>query len=713
MLATLGDTQIMEFEAAFVAASCAMMLCDATAPDTPITFVNKAFTQLTGYEADEALGRNPRFLQGPGTDAYVVAEIRRAMDEGAPICRELINYHKDGASFLNQVTISPIRDAAGSIVRFLGVSLKRRQDGAGAARPFGQISLDRMLSHTKGYAFRRVLRPDGRLELLYISRSAEYFLGPDIPCDHEGFCSRMHPEDVGPFMSALRRSAEKLTVFREEFRLISSTGQARWVRSEAQPVREPSGDIVWDGLALDVTAEKLAELERSYLTLNDRLTGLPNRELFRNRLRHAIDATAVEESSLGVVLLDLDGFQEVNEAHGAEAGDEVLRVTARRLRAYAEGEGGSVARVGGDEFAILVPGLPFPEALESVARELSTAVGQPMQIDGRPVVVRGSVGAAVFPLRHVPVRTGSPDLVEELMKQAAVALQAAKTDGSGALRLYDAQLDNRFRNRVALRQSLAEGIAERQFELHYQPCVALADGAILGAEALVRWNHPTLGLQAPESFIPLAEASGLIGPLGEWVLTEALRQGQAWRSQALDPGFIAINLSGAQLKRGGDHRGRDFLACVEDAVAATGADPCRFEFELTESMIIDSSEDTISMLKALKAMGFQICIDDFGTGYATFRYLRDFGVDKVKLDRSFISRIGEDAETESIVSAMIRLARVLGAKVVAEGVETTRQRRFLSEAGCAIAQGYLFSVPVKAEDFRWMLERRLTLPTSG
>jgi EAL domain-containing protein (putative c-di-GMP-specific phosphodiesterase class I) len=264
-----------------------------------------------------------------------------------------------------------------------------------------------------------------------------------------------------------------------------------------------------------------------------------------------------------------------------------------------------------------------------------------------------------------------------------------------------------------LRQSLQAGVAEHQFELHYQPIVVLASGAITGAEALVRWEHPTLGIQSPGHFIALAEETGLIVPLGEWIIGEAFRQGVALNRATLNPPKIAINVSSLQLRTTALQRRPDFIARVERALKETGADPRNFEFELTEGVLIDSSGDTLSTFRTLKAMGFSIAIDDFGTGHSTFRYLRDFPVDKIKIDRSFVSPIGADKSNEAIVSAMIDLANSLGVKVVAEGVETQEQRAFLIDRGCHMAQGYFFSLPLRAEDFAWMLGQGMCLPAAA
>jgi EAL domain-containing protein (putative c-di-GMP-specific phosphodiesterase class I) len=298
------------------------------------------------------------------------------------------------------------------------------------------------------------------------------------------------------------------------------------------------------------------------------------------------------------------------------------------------------------------------------------------------------------------------------MKQADLALRAAKQDGGGRHRSYSRALDGSFRNRVALRQSLREAISEKKFELHYQPIVAIASGEIVGAEALVRWPHPGLGLQPPSHFIPIAEETGLIVPLGEWIIRDAFQQAESWRQDGFGTPSIAVNLSSRQLRDEGHARGRGFIAQVERILAETGANPRQFNFEMTESVVIESSDETLRILRALKSLGFLITLDDFGTGHSTFKYLRDFPVDKIKIDRNFVSRIDVDKADETIIRAMINLARSLGVKVVAEGIETVGQRDFLVDAGCELGQGYMFSMPLRAEDFAWMLARRLTLPAA-
>jgi diguanylate cyclase (GGDEF)-like protein/PAS domain S-box-containing protein len=698
----VGDNSGVAFEQALMSAACAAMICDTSPPNPKIRFVNTAFTRLTGYSAEEAVGRGPGFLQGPDTDAGPVGDIAQALVAGVPITRELLNYRKDGKPFWNQLTITPIRGESGAIQGFLGLAVDCTADHAGTEA--SEAPLQGILEAMPGYVYRQVLKANGRAETEYLSPSIAQFVGEAAAMEPQSLHRHVHSADLDALTKALETSARNLTVLSVEFRLLGPGGSVRWVRSRSMPVRRPNGDVVWDGLAVDVTAERGHAVAGPDQGAGDPLTGLGDREDFRTRLRAAVERVSLD-GPIVVYRLDLDGFHDVNEFRGETVGDEVLRRIGLRLSAFAAAGAANVARIGGDEFAVIMPA-PASKAsglVEATAQLLCDLVQEPLTVGGQTLVVRASVGATIVPAAEPGPHTGAQDLAGETMKQADLALQAAKREDPGGFRLYDAQIDHRRRKRVAVRQSLTEAIANEQLQLHYQPIVSIDSGSLAGAEALVRWNHPTLGLQAPETFIPLAESSGLIVPLGDWVLAQTLRQGALWRRQGLSVGRIAINLSGVQLRRRTQQP--DFLATVEAAVSETGADPQGFEFELTESVMIESSEETLSILKSLKAMGFGIAIDDFGTGHASFRYLRDLLFDKVKIDRSFISGIGEDGESEAIVSAMVRLTRMLGARVVGEGVESMIQRDFLYEQGCEFGQGYLFGPPAPAAAFALLVER--------
>ena len=664
----------IDFRSAVTMTSRAVIISDFKKPDNPIVFVNRAFADLTGYDRAECIGRNCRFLQGPDTDRQVAAEIRDAIASRGSIRREILNYRKNGEPFWNDLTIDPIRDDAGAVIGFIGI----QQDSTSSRMAHDVIieaeqRLNDITSHVPGYVYRRVLKPDGTLEFPYLSPSFNAMLG--LPATHivdvTEFYSLVHPDDLEGFKKGIARSALDLSTFHEEFRFISTVGAVHWVRSDAPARRLPNGGVVWDGLAIEITKEKTAETDLAFMAFHDSLTGLSNRVRFKNSLSDAIEAIP-EEERIGVFFIDVDSFQEINEALGQAVGDEILRTIGQRLKTLAESEGGTVARLGGDEFGVFLPVMSAVGSLTGFATTISHDVTHPIPVKGREIIAQVCVGATIFPSPDEKDRLAVADASTELMKRADLALHQAKQEGPGSIRLYSVEFDDRIRNRAALRQSLRHAIEEEQFELHYHPLVQLGSGGIVGAEALVRWNHPEFGMQRPDLFIPLAEVSGLIVPLGAWVMTQAMRQYETWRRQDLTPPRIAINLSSVQLQKA------DFLAVVERALADTGADPSGFEFELTEGLLIEPSPETIEVLNWLKSLGFWITVDDFGTGYSTFKYLRDFPVDKIKIDQTFIRQLVVDSSDASIVRAMIGLSRSLGIKIVAEGVETEMQREFLA-----------------------------------
>ena len=334
---------------------------------------------------------------------------------------------------------------------------------------------------------------------------------------------------------------------------------------------------------------------------------------------------------------------------------------------------------------------------------MARTVSYPMLVDGQECAVQACIGIATTRGEGDLAAVPAAERPAELLKRAHLALYIAKQDGAGLCRIYSPEFDDRVRNRVTLRQSLQRAISQSQFQLHYQPVVDLDSGRIVGAEALVRWLHPELGVQRPDVFIPFAESSGLIVPLGQWVMKQAMQQVRAWASQGLQAPRIAINLSSVQLSRPG------FIAAVKQALHETGADPRQLEFELTEGVFLEGSNETFQQLNALRAMGFELALDDFGTGHSTFKYLRDFPVQKIKIDQTFVRQLVIDSSDASIVRAIIAVSRSLGLSVVAEGIETALQRDFLRDEGCKIGQGYLYSMPLVAEDFGWLLQSGMAL----
>jgi diguanylate cyclase (GGDEF)-like protein/PAS domain S-box-containing protein len=701
---SVPDGRALNALSALDGASISILVTDRPHCGNPIAYANTAFTTLTGYTEAEVVGRNCRFLQGQGTDPHVVAEIRDALAAGTAIRREILNYRKDGTAFWNDLRIDPLHDAAGMLTGF--VSIQSEADAvhrAIEAKEEAESRLDNISCHIPGYIYQRVLRTNGTIEIVYCSPSANNLLGMPGADIARTFYSHVHPDDLGALTAAVRKSAADMSIFREEFRLIAANGAVHWMRSDAPPRLLPNGEVVWDGLAVEISAEKQWQSEIADLALRDPLTGLLSREAWRRALVMHLASASDDANQCGVFYANIDAFRELNDEFGQGICDEILQRIAQRLSASAGSVAGVAGRLAGDEFAVLVPGMSDQRAATDFASALAAALEIPLEISAQLLTIRASIGASL----HTGLVAAGGDVANELMTQAELALRWAKQVGQGGYAIYSAEQDDRFRNQVVLARSLERAIADDELELHYQPLVELASGRIVSAEALVRWKHPTLGMQRPDLFIPLAEASGLIVPLGRWVIDRAMRQRTIWEHAGLTPPPIAINVSGLQLLDTG------FVPFVVDALKSTQSRGENFELELTEGQLIEASPQIIASLHALRDLGFKIAIDDFGSGHASFRYLRDFPVDKLKIDQLFVRKLVLESSDALIIRAIISLARSMGIQVVAEGVETDMQREFLLREGCEVAQGYLFSMPLVAEDFAWMLAGDVRLPLSA
>ena len=434
-------------------------------------------------------------------------------------------------------------------------------------------------------------------------------------------------------------------------------------------------------------SKRRAEATLSHLTLHDPLTGLPNRLLLTNRLADAIERPG---SGLAVLLVDLDRFKNVNDALGHSAGDAVLKACADRLRRTLR-DSDLVSHVSGDEFAVLVEPCQQPSAAIAVARKILNALERPLLIQGQEIVPTASIGIAVY---------GEDGLdVETLLKHADIAMFRAKETGRNSYQFYTATMNPHSLQRLSMESALRRALERGEFELHYQPKMDLHTGNAIGAEALLRWRHPERGMVPPGQFIPLAEETGLIEPIGAWVLREACAQARQWHDAGLPGLRVAVNLSARQFRNNG--LARDIRRCLE----TTGASASQVELELTESMVMQDPEQAVRTLNELKSMGLSLSIDDFGTGYSSLAYLKRFPIDNVKIDRSFVKDLPADAEDAAIVVSVIALARSLKLRVVAEGVETTEQHEYLKKVGCDEMQGYLSSKPIPAPEVLRFLVR--------
>lgn len=469
-----------------------------------------------------------------------------------------------------------------------------------------------------------------------------------------------------------------------------------FVREDGErfPVEVVAGHMVWQGqptaqiIVRDIVERKQAEEQLRVLAYHDPLTGLPNRSLFHTLLNQALAQARRAQRTGAVIFIDLDHFKNINDSLGHALGDLLLRHAAARLSGCLR-ESDTVARLGGDEFTVLLGEISQVADAVTVAKKILDVMAAPFDLGGQEAFVTASLGISVFP--------GDGDDLQTLLKNADTALYRAKEQGRSGYAFYTADMNAEALRRLKLENSLRRALERQEFMVYYQPRIALDTGRVIGVEALLRWQHPEMGLVPPAQFISLAEETGLIVPIGEWVLRAACAQAKAWQAAGFPSLRLSVNLSGRQLRQ------PDVVAMVAGALKDTGLDPGRLELELTESILMQDAADTIAKLQGLKGLGVQLAIDDFGTGYSSLEYLSRFPIDHLKIDRSFVRDISSIADDGTIVRAIIAMAHSLKLKVTAEGVETAEQLGFLRTYRCDETQGYYFGAPAPPDQFVKML----------
>ena len=512
----------------------------------------------------------------------------------------------------------------------------------------------------------------------------------------DALMAKIHPDDATHFRAALESCHRDGAPFRLDHRTVGREGEEQTLHSQGERSRSDSGSYQLEGTVQDITARKEVEEQIRYLAYHDSLTGLGNRRLFKERLDLALQEAGTDGRMVAVMFLDIDNFKVINDTLGHSAGDELLKDVANRLvkcvrsSDFVASGSATVSRLGGDEFTVLLSDLCDTSEIAGVAERVLEALAEPFVVKGEDVGIGGSVGITVAPADGADVET--------LLRNSDTAMYHAKHKGRNNFQFYTESMKEAAFKRLTLENNLRRAIEREEFRVYYQPKLDLATGKVKGVEALVRWRDPTAGIVLPGEFIPLAEETGFIVLIGEWVLRAAAEHSAQWQEAGRDPMPISVNLSPMQIDEVG------FADKLAGILEETGLDTSLLELEITESTLMRDEVSAIALLHRLRDMGIRLSLDDFGTGYSSLSYLRRLPIDTLKIDSAFVKGIATDPEDAAFAGAIIAMAKVLQLRVVVEGVETEQQRDVLEELGCDEIQGYLISAPVPAEEVGQMLD---------
>ena len=668
------------------------------------TYTNAAYQEISGLTFDEALETRWSLAIHPDDRQRVLTEWRDAVRGEAPFQTETRFLRSDGSivwTRLNAVVISDGRMSSGRIQIVEDITERKSAELVLRASEMALFEEKERAQVTLNSIGDAVLSTDLAGNVTYLNLVAEAMTG----WSREEASGRPLAEVFNIIDGETRQVVEnparravrenRVVGLESNCILVRRDGFESAIEDSSAPIHDREGHVTGAVIVFhDVTAVRALAFEMEHLAQHDFLTGLPNRMLLAERLSRAIGLADRHGKQVALLYLDLDCFKNVNDSLGHAIGDQVLQSAAQRLSANVR-DTDTVSRQGGDEFVILLSEIEHPQDAALIAEKLLVAFALPQLIAGHELHISQSIGISIYPDDGVDAET--------LMQNADTAMYHAKSGGRKNYQFFKAAMNRNAVQRQQVESSLRRALKQGEFFLHYQPQIEFSSGEMTGAEVLIRWQDPENGLVSPAQFVPVAEECGLIVPMGRWVLREVCRQLKSWLDAGLPAVPVAVNISAIEFRH------KDFLQQVTRILQETGLEPKYLELELTESVLMQNLESSSLLLHDLKAMGVKLAIDDFGTGYSSLSYLKRFPIDTLKIDQSFVRDIAIDADDATIVSAIIGMGRSLKQRVVAEGVETESQLRFLQKQLCVEGQGFLFGRPVLAEDFARLLVRGKSL----
>ena len=664
--------------------------------DGTIEYVNPKFTELTGYTSEEAIGQSPQLLKSDVHPPEFYKDMWDTISFGKTWSGEFCNKKKNGELYWEDARVSPVTNSDGCITHYLAIKedITGRKQTEEALRNSEKRSIMAQKIGKVGIWDWNLI--SGALIWSDEIYSMLGYSPVEIIPSYELFLECVHPDDRESLNRSVEESLNQKKPYRLDCRIVNKNG--------VELIAEATGEVEYDedgkparmvGTFIDITERKNSEESIKHMAYYDHLTGLPNRILFVDRLDQVLLREAWKQRTTAVLFLDLDRFKIINDTLGHAFGDELLKVVARRLEGCLR-EGDTVARLGGDEFTILLQDLAKPEDIPLVLEKILDSIKLPIEINGREVIISTSIGVSIFPDDGEDTST--------LLKNADIAMYRAKSEGKNNFQIYSTAMSIQAEKVLKMEHRLRMALDNDEFRVHYQPQLDLRSRTFFGLEALVRLIDSAGGkLIPPGEFISIAEETGLIIPISEWVLKTVCTQNKLWQNTGYRPVTIAVNISPRVFNQ------NNFVPMVVGILNETGLEPEYLEIEITEEIMMGNTEETVDKMKALREIGIRFAVDDFGTGYSSLSYIKMLPIDTLKIDRAFVSDINSNRDDKAIVTATINMAHSMDIEVLAEGVETEGQLAYLNSLGCDKLQGYLYSKPIPHDEVEELLKEAIDI----